>query len=91
MKETFNGMVVVESTAALAPKTWTLRKFQIRPWINVSEEFRASMDAWLLATFGDEQEVVQHGQEPAAYVLGGKTLVIHPVLLLELRARALAR
>lgn len=82
----FNGFEIVISTLATQPKKWTLCKFQLRPWIIVSDAFRQEMDTWLLQMFGRETELVEYGREPGAYVVDleaagigvGKRLIVHP-------------
>lgn len=88
------GMEVLQSNMATQPKLWTLRVFQLRPWITVGDQFRAEMDAWLRETFGDATEVVEYGREPGAYVIDldatgpgvGKRLIVHPALYQKMKS-----
>ena len=77
----FNGYRVVVTPYATQPKVWVLPVFALRPWINVSDSFRAETDQWLADLFGGRTEEVIHGCEPGAIISETENLLfVHPVV-----------
>jgi hypothetical protein len=68
----------------VVPAPFPLRraKLKLRPEVPVSDQFRASMDAWLLETFGEEEYALF--LNPGAVgldFLGGQMLVVNPNMI----------
>jgi hypothetical protein len=93
MIDCINGMPVYVSPMATQPRKWTLPVFKLRPWLIVSDGFRAEFDNWLTGIFGTRAETVTHGIEPAVYVMDAallglgaeKRLIVHPEIWAQIK------
>jgi len=76
-----NGLRVVESVHMPARRP----KIQLRQQAPVSDRFRAEMDAWLLATFGDEAYMLVVNTGALGFGPSGGMIVTNPANLVMLR------